>query len=61
MEGSDQFQVCILAKHGITAGATAVNKLSVKHGVLFYDGRPVEATRFDNGLPNWIKPVGTQW
>jgi len=26
-----------------------VNELSVKHGVLFHDGRPVEATSLDNG------------
>ena len=42
-EGNDQFRVYILPKCGITAGPSAVNKLSVKHGVLFYDGRPVEA------------------
>ena len=58
VEGNDQFRVYILPKCGITAGASAVNKLSVKHGVLFYDGRPVE-TSLDNGLSkflNWIEP-----
>ena len=62
VEGNDQFRVYILPKCGITAGASAVNKLSVKHGVLFYDGRPVEATSLDNGLPkflNWIEPKKT--
>lgn len=59
VEGNDQFRVYILPKCGITAGASAVNKLSVKDGVLFYDGRPVEATSLDNGLSkflNWIEP-----
>lgn len=69
VEGNDQFRVYILPKCGITAGASAVNKRSVKHGVLFYDGITVEATSLDNGLSkflNWIEPkktmfvVGTQ-
>lgn len=35
VERSDQFRVYILPKRGITPGDSAVNKLSVKHGVFF--------------------------
>ena len=38
VEGNDQFPAFILPKHGITASASTVNKLSIKHGVLCYDG-----------------------
>lgn len=59
MEGNDQFHTYVLPVHGITTGATAVNKLSVKHGILFYDGRPVTATSLDDGIAkflDWLKP-----
>ena len=42
----------------MTPAASAVNKLSIKHGVLYYDGRPVTATSLDDGLSkflNWLK------
>ncbi|KAJ7386153.1 hypothetical protein OS493_012500 [Desmophyllum pertusum] len=42
----------------MTPAASEVSKLSVKHRVLYYDGRPVTATSLDDGLSkflNWLK------
>ena len=46
VEENDQFSVYIFPKHGITSSASTVNKLSVKHGVLFYD---------------WMMPCQNSW
>lgn len=58
IEGLDEFNVYAIPQHGISPGASAVNKLSVKHGVLFHDGQPVIAVRKSEALAqflNWLK------
>ena len=58
IEGLDEFNVYAIPQHGISPGASVVNKLSVKHGVLFHDGQPVIAVRKSEALAqflNWLK------
>ncbi|XP_068704804.1 uncharacterized protein [Montipora foliosa] len=45
IHGTDEFNVYIIPSHRISPSAAAVNKLSVKNGHLFYDGRPVAAVQ----------------
>lgn len=55
---SDQFQVYILPTHGIAPGTSAVNKLVVKHNILYYNGKPVHATSLADGISkflDWLK------
>ena len=57
-DGKDDFNVYVVPKHGISAGASAVNKLTVQNGILFYNGRPVSAvglTEAVSKLLDWLK------
>ena len=49
-----KFNVYILPVGGIAPSATAVNKLSVHHGSLFYDGKPVTAVTLEVGLQQFL-------
>ena len=51
---TEQFNVYILPLHGITPTAAAVNKLSVRHGHLFYDGKPVTAVQLDVAMQKFL-------
>ena len=58
IHGTQQFNVYILPLRGISPSASAVNKLSVSHGRLFYDGKPVTAVQLDVAIQqflNWLQ------
>ena len=58
IHGTQTFNVYILPLHGITPSAAAVNKLSVYHGRLFYDGKPVTAVQLEVAIQqflNWLQ------
>ena len=60
IHGTEQFNVYILPLHGITPTAAAVNRLSVSHGRLFYDGKPVTAVQLDVAMQqflNWLQSL----
>ena len=60
IHGTEQFNVYILPLHGIMPSAAAVNKLSVNHGCLFYDGKPVTAVQLDVAMQqflNWLQSL----
>lgn len=60
IHGTEQFNVYILPLHGIAPTAAAVNKLSVRHGHLFYDGKLVTAVQRDVAMQkflNWLQSL----
>ena len=54
-EGKNTFQVYILPSNSITPAASAVNKLTVRSGVLHYDGKPVSSTSLAAGLSDLLQ------
>lgn len=57
-DGLDEFSVYAFPQNGISPEASAVNKLSIKHETLLYDGRPVVAVEITDALVrfmNWLK------
>ena len=54
IHGTDEFNVYIIPSHGISSSAAAVNKLSVKSGCLFYDGKPVAAVQPDVAIGRFL-------
>ena len=54
IHGTDEFNVYIIPSHGISPSAAAVNKLSVKNGHLFYDGRPVAAVQLGVAIDRFL-------
>ena len=60
IHGTEQLNVYILPLHGITPTAAAVNRLSVSHGRMFYEGKPVTAVQLDVGIQkflNWLQSL----
>ena len=60
IHGTEQFNEYILLLHGITPTAAAVNRLSISHGRLFYDGKPVTAVQLDVAMQqflNWLQSL----
>lgn len=51
---TQQFNVYILPLNGIAPSAAAVNKLSVNHGRLFYNGKPVTAVQLDDAMQQFL-------
>ena len=58
-DGKEDFNVYVMPKHGISAGASAVNKLFVKDKGLIDNGQPVSTDSLAEGvskLLDWLKP-----
>ncbi|KAL9958595.1 hypothetical protein ACROYT_G035629 [Oculina patagonica] len=59
--GQEEFNRYVVPQHGISSGASAVNKLTFVHGTLFYDhdGRPVTAVKIADAIKefiDWLNP-----
>lgn len=54
IHGTDEFNVYIVPSRGISPSAAAVNKLSVKNGHLFYDGRPVATVQLNVAIGRFL-------
>ena len=58
-DGADAFEVYILPTRPISPSASSVNKLTLQHGILFYNSHPVRAVPLADGLSkmiSWLKP-----
>ncbi|XP_068680484.1 maternal protein exuperantia-like [Montipora foliosa] len=54
IHGTEQFNVYILPLHGITPTAAAAKRLSVSHGRMFYEGKPVTAVQLDVAIQKFL-------
>lgn len=58
-DGKGNFNVYVMPNHGISAGASTINKLSVNNKGLVYNGPPVSTESLAEGvskLLDWLKP-----
>ena len=55
-DGKDEFSIYVKPCYTISPEASAVNKLTFKRGMLFYDGKPItDAVAIDVALKNFIE------
>ena len=53
-DGHEEFNVYVIPQNGITPEASAVNKLTVMHGVCYYERRPVKAFSLTEALAQFL-------